>query len=399
MGKNEGDGIRRRSELDSLLAKADWRGLRYRASRDRSVVRQLQSRVLTASGLLFWRTVEGLGRVGGWLEEERPGYAQELVRRYFWALNEESGGTAWNAGQAIGSIMANSPDTCGHFHWAFSDLLVDPSLRDGVLWGLLHLTLEAPQWVFPLEERVKPFLGAGPAETQLLAALIYRFMQEWTEKGKGWEISRAADLSGDETPVTLYQEGKLRTLPLRSWLQTEMVSFWTQTMDMGGVEAHLTLAGCREGLCWISSGNPREEEERLRAWVRRHLPGSWLARTSRPHEEVLRELGEYFQGVRREFEVPLHWEGTDFQKRVWQALTDIPYGETRSYHDIAVSVGSPKGSRAVGGAVHENPVAFVVPCHRVIGQDGGLTGYAGGLELKAALLELEKSKGSLPGRM
>ncbi|CAA7600487.1 methylated-DNA-[protein]-cysteine S-methyltransferase [Acididesulfobacillus acetoxydans] len=397
MGKDEGDGIRRRSELDSLLLKADWRGLRYRASRDRSVVRQLQSKVLTASGLLLWRAVEGLGRVAGWLEEERPGYAQEMVRRYFWALNEESGGTAWNAGQAIGSIMANSPDTCGHFHWMFSDFLADPSLRDGVLWGLLQLALEAPQWVFPLEERVKPFLGAGSAETQLLAALIYRFMRERAGQEQGWEISRADGLAEGETPVTLYQEGKLRTLPVRSWLQTDTVSFWTQTMDMGGVEAHLTLAGSGEGLCWLSSGNPREEEGRLRSWVRRHLPGSWLVRTSRPHEEALRELGEYFQGARRKFELPLHLKGTDFQKRVWRALTDIPYGETRSYHDIAVAVGSPKGSRAVGGAVHENPVAFVVPCHRVIGQDGRLTGYAGGLELKAALLELEKGRDSLPG--
>lgn len=106
--------------------------------------------------------------------------------------------------------------------------------------------------------------------------------------------------------------------------------------------------------------------------------------------EAERELNEYFAGNRREFSVPVHLSGTEFQKKVWRALCDIPYGETRSYKEIAAAVGNPKASRAVGMANHRNPVMILIPCHRVIGADGGLTGYAGGLDGKTALLELER---------
>lgn len=103
------------------------------------------------------------------------------------------------------------------------------------------------------------------------------------------------------------------------------------------------------------------------------------------------ELREYFQGTRREFSIPMAPEGTEFQKKVWKALTAIPYGETRSYGEIAKIVGNDKASRAVGMANHNNPIPILIPCHRVIGKSGKLTGYAGGLEKKTALLELERS--------
>lgn len=392
MAKSREDGISEKGELDDILLKADWQRLGSWAAHDRQVIRQLQSRVIAAEGLLFWRTVEGLGRVAKWLEQEKPGYASELVKRYFWLLNEESGGTAWNAGQAIGSIMANCPETCGHFHWMLADLLDDPSLRNGVLWSLLQVTLNAPEWVFPLEERVRPFLGAEQAETRTLAALLYYFVPKAGSAGEGWKLSREIRerLAGDKTPVTLYQEGRLRCAPVHTWLQADSVCFWSQGIDMGWGEANVTVASSGQGLCWVNSGDRGEEEERLRTWVRRHFPGHWLARALRPNHQVLKELTEYFQGVRREFSPQLHLAGTEFQQKVWQALTGIPFGETRSYLDIATSVGLPKGSRAVGGAIHNNPVSFIVPCHRVIGKNGSLTGYAGGLALKAALLELEK---------
>lgn len=102
-----------------------------------------------------------------------------------------------------------------------------------------------------------------------------------------------------------------------------------------------------------------------------------------------KELSEYFAGKRKVFTVPLSLSGTGFRLKVWKALTDIPYGETRSYADIAKAVGSPKSCRAVGGANHHNPVSIIVPCHRVIGADGTLTGYGGGLEIKEYLLKLE----------
>ncbi len=103
-------------------------------------------------------------------------------------------------------------------------------------------------------------------------------------------------------------------------------------------------------------------------------------------ERAARELGEYFAGQRRGFSLPLAPRGTEFQKRVWQALRDIPYGQTATYGDIARAIGKPKASRAVGAACHANPIWIVVPCHRVVGASGRLTGYAGGLDMKKELL-------------
>lgn len=106
--------------------------------------------------------------------------------------------------------------------------------------------------------------------------------------------------------------------------------------------------------------------------------------------EVRRQLDEYFRGERRSFCLELSPEGTDFQKKVWRALYDIPYGETRSYRDIALAAGSPKAFRAVGQANHVNPIAIIIPCHRVLRSDGGIGGYAGGLDTKRMLLALER---------
>jgi O-6-methylguanine DNA methyltransferase len=110
----------------------------------------------------------------------------------------------------------------------------------------------------------------------------------------------------------------------------------------------------------------------------------------------VRELEEYFAGSRREFSFPLDLRGTEFQMACWRALLAIPYGETRSYGDIARSVGRPTGFRAVGMANNRNPTAIIVPCHRVIASDGTLCGYGGGLDIKRKLLELE---GALSGTL
>jgi methylated-DNA-[protein]-cysteine S-methyltransferase len=105
--------------------------------------------------------------------------------------------------------------------------------------------------------------------------------------------------------------------------------------------------------------------------------------------ELRSQLDEYFDGRRRTFDVPLAMSGSPFQQRVWDALRDIPYGETASYGELARRIGVPSASRAVGVANAQNPVCVIVPCHRVIGADGSLTGYAGGLERKRLLLDLE----------
>ena len=110
-------------------------------------------------------------------------------------------------------------------------------------------------------------------------------------------------------------------------------------------------------------------------------------------EEAARQLQEYFAGCRREFSLPLAPRGTEFQRQVWHALEGIPYGETRTYGEIARAIGKSKACRAVGMANHRNPLSILVPCHRVVGADGSLTGYGGGLEAKQFLLELEKRHG------
>lgn len=105
--------------------------------------------------------------------------------------------------------------------------------------------------------------------------------------------------------------------------------------------------------------------------------------------EVREQLNQYFAGARKRFELPLQFGGTAFQHGVWEALLDIPYGETRTYGQIAAAIGRPKAVRAVGHAIGSNPISILVPCHRVIGKDGSLTGFGGGLAIKELLLKGE----------
>lgn len=105
--------------------------------------------------------------------------------------------------------------------------------------------------------------------------------------------------------------------------------------------------------------------------------------------EAARQLEEYFQGKRQNFDLPLEEKGTPFQLLVWEALRNVPYGETRTYKEIAAALGNPKASRAVGMANNRNPISIITPCHRVIGANGALVGYGGGLEVKEYLLNLE----------
>ena len=113
--------------------------------------------------------------------------------------------------------------------------------------------------------------------------------------------------------------------------------------------------------------------------------------TEEPFADVLQQLKEYFAGRLQKFNVKINLRGTDFQLRVWRELQQIPYGQTASYGEIAKRINSPKACRAVGGANNKNPVPIIVPCHRIIGSDGSLTGFGGGLELKRNLLRREKA--------
>jgi methylated-DNA-[protein]-cysteine S-methyltransferase len=120
-------------------------------------------------------------------------------------------------------------------------------------------------------------------------------------------------------------------------------------------------------------------------------PSGLGRRVARGFETVRRQLEEYFAGDRRAFELETKPKGTPFQRRVWSELSTIPYGETRTYTEVARAIGEPTAVRAVAGANARNPLSVVVPCHRVIGRDGSLTGYAGGLERKRFLLDFEDS--------
>lgn len=136
---------------------------------------------------------------------------------------------------------------------------------------------------------------------------------------------------------------------------------------------------------WLTA---REENGRIKGlcFGRSHLSGKPAGVLA----ELEKQLSQYFSGERKTFDLPLSPDGTQFRKKVWNELLKIPYGETRSYKEIAIAVGNEKACRAVGTANNRNPIAILIPCHRVIGSDGSLTGYAGGIEVKKFLLELER---------
>ena len=151
----------------------------------------------------------------------------------------------------------------------------------------------------------------------------------------------------------------------------------------------LFAGAVEQGICMLEFSDPQRLEGQL-AEVRRVFNGPLLPGAS-PHLEQLRtELGEYFAGQRRVFSLALVYPGTDFQRQVWEALLHIPYGDTRSYEQIAQQIGSPKAVRAVGTTNGRNRVAIVIPCHRVVNKDGKLGGYGGGLWRKQWLLDLEQ---------
>jgi methylated-DNA-[protein]-cysteine S-methyltransferase len=169
-----------------------------------------------------------------------------------------------------------------------------------------------------------------------------------------------------------------------------METIMSETVWLGTVETSLGQFGAaltEQGLCCLIF--PREGARGCEAWLRRHLPGARVERLDGQLDRVAEELNGYLAGELRDFSLPLDLRGTPFQRAVWEAVANIPYGTTRSYGEIARLVGQPSEARAVGAANGANPVPIVVPCHRVIGSNGGLTGYGGGIDLKWRLLELE----------
>ncbi|MDN4617896.1 methylated-DNA--[protein]-cysteine S-methyltransferase [Paenibacillus sp. PsM32] len=161
--------------------------------------------------------------------------------------------------------------------------------------------------------------------------------------------------------------------------------YWTQ------INHHLWqfyIAASSNGLCYVGSqGQPFAEME---TWIHTRRSGSVLVEDKQKLEPYTEQLIQYLQGERQQFTITHDFQGTPFQLQVWQALLQIPYGQTWSYSDIAQHIGRPAAVRAVGAAIGANPFLITIPCHRVIGKGGALTGYRGGLDMKTTLLDLEK---------
>jgi methylated-DNA-[protein]-cysteine S-methyltransferase len=157
------------------------------------------------------------------------------------------------------------------------------------------------------------------------------------------------------------------------------------------IEIFYSRMNCRLGTLLLAAGIQGLRRLQLDGALPKPAPNElWIESRNRlKHYED--QLHEYLQGKLRDFTCPLDPVGTDFQKRCWEALRTIPYGETRSYAQIANQIGAPRAFRAVGQANHSNPIAIIIPCHRVIGAGGSLTGYGGGLKMKEELLRLESS--------
>jgi O-6-methylguanine DNA methyltransferase len=151
----------------------------------------------------------------------------------------------------------------------------------------------------------------------------------------------------------------------------------------------ILVAGTERGICALIIAAHAEMPSALDA-LRECCPAAPLVPDADALADVMAQLTEYLHGTRQPFDIPLDLIGTPFQQRVWAALLAIPYGETVTYRDLAYDLGQPGGAQAVGGAVGRNPVSIIVPCHRVLGSDGSLTGYAWGLHVKRWLLDHER---------
>lgn len=151
----------------------------------------------------------------------------------------------------------------------------------------------------------------------------------------------------------------------------------------------LTILATDVGVCAIYFGNLETNLLAIKVWLKKNGIKGELVKKEEKTIQAITELKEYFSGKRIDFTVRLHLFGTPFQKKVWQELRNIGYGETVSYKEIAKRIGAPKAVRAIGGANNQNPIPIIIPCHRVIGSNGAMVGYGGGLDKKECLLQLE----------
>ncbi|EIJ78187.1 methylated-DNA--protein-cysteine S-methyltransferase [Bacillus methanolicus PB1] len=176
--------------------------------------------------------------------------------------------------------------------------------------------------------------------------------------------------------------------------KNSQIVFWTMFLYE---QWQMYITATSKGLCYV--GSPNKPFEELSNWVKKLLPNSVLLQDDEKLQPYADELTEYLRGQRKTFVQPLDLFGTPFQLSVWNALREIPYGQTKSYSEIAAHIQKPSSVRAVGAAIGANPLLIMIPCHRVIGKNGTLTGYRGGLEMKKHLLQLESERSLIKRRL
>lgn len=169
-------------------------------------------------------------------------------------------------------------------------------------------------------------------------------------------------------------------------ISKEQVIHWAYLADGSW---RLVVAATERGLCYV--GSHEQDVSELANWAQRLFKKYRLEQNDETIHPYLQQLKEYLRGQRVSFTVPLDLQGTPFQLAVWNAMSDIPYGQTVSYQELAQRLLKPTAIRAVGSAIGKNPALIIAPCHRIIGKSGRLTGYRGGLQMKEALLLLERS--------
>ena len=234
------------------------------------------------------------------------------------------------------------------------------------------------QRVFKRVVGVSPRRFADACRVELLKSNLKRgttVTTALTAAGYG-STSRLYERATDQLGMTPGQYQKGGAVAIR---------FTTAKCPLGRV----ILAATGKGVCWLSFG---ESDAKMEAALRAEFPKAAVSRGDGELKPWMTELQQHFAGAQPHLDLPLDVRATAFQRRVWDALLAIPYGETRSYKEVAEAIGAPAAVRAVARACATNPVAVVVPCHRVIGTDGKLHGYAGGLHRKKKLLESEKKK-------
>ncbi|QPQ29124.1 methylated-DNA--[protein]-cysteine S-methyltransferase [Lysinibacillus sp. JNUCC 51] len=154
-------------------------------------------------------------------------------------------------------------------------------------------------------------------------------------------------------------------------------------------QGNMYIVASDEGLVYI--GTPNAPFEEVEVWAKKPFKGYRFEENKEKLQQYVKQLKAYFNKELTKFDVPIHVKGTPFQLAVWEALKGLPYGTTTTYSDIAHRIGNPKAVRAVGSAIGANPILAIIPCHRVIGKDGKLTGFRSGLAMKEFLLELERA--------